>query len=543
MILINRMQQTLQEATIKEGLNSKNGYDYIKNNSNIVENNMYYRNIKILIPHILFEQLSSISQQETEKYTYITYRTENELIDQITKYHYDSIIITQSSLETNISEIYHKLIKILAEDTILIYITNESREKIDITIQSNTHARKFFVFTEQISGINLLEIIKAIQNLKGAKDQYINFINIFNEITDQIKINSQQLNTGIFNFKTYFEELLLKILNTDNKTEKPDMILTRVAIEEKHAKWYLYQYKDNKLEKNILNLTLIPKASDINARLFHCNGEEVKQQFKIFIHKLQEAAPEIDVRNMTAYLSNRLSIFCINYGRETGRLDALSLKLFAVDILLLQDIFQQFKEIDDLATDTIKSLATISEVNDEYAGQHMHRFGLYCKLMAEHSGMSINEIKTIEIQSQLHDVGKIYIPQAILHKIGKLTQEEWEVVKMHTIHGARIIGDHPRMKMAKNIALTHHELWNGTGYPNGLKGEEIPLEGRIAALADTYDTLRMIRSYKESYDHATACRIILEGDEHGSPDSFDPRLLLIFKQFHWQFNDIFEANQ
>lgn len=507
-----------------------------------MENSMYYQNIKILIPHVLFEQLSHISQQETEKYTYIKYSTENELINKITKDHYDSIIIAQSLLGINIHEIYQKITKILAEDTILIFLTNDSREKIDITIQHNTPVRKFFVFTEQINGINLLEIIKAIQNLKGAKDQYVNFINIFNEITDQVKITSQQLHTGIFNFRAYFEELLLKILKTDNKIEKPEIILTRIAIEEKNPKWYIYQYKDNKLERNTLNMTLIPKISDSNIRLFHCNGEEVKQQFKFFSQKLYEAAPEIDIRNMTAYLSNRISIFCINYGRETGRLDALSLKLFAVEVLLLQDIIQQFKEVDDLAIETVKSLAITSEVNDEDAGQHMHRFGLYCKFIAEHYGMAANDIRTIQLQSQLHDVGKIYIPQSILRKISPLTSEEWEIVKMHTIHGARIIGDHPRMKMAKNIALTHHERWNGTGYPHGLHGEEIPLEGRIAALADTYDTLRMKRSYKDAYDHATACRIILEGDERSTPDAFDPDLLLIFRQFHWQFNDIFEAN-
>lgn len=503
---------------------------------------MYYQNIKILIPHILFEQLSSISQQEIEKYTYITYKTENELTDKITKHHYDSIIINQSSLEININEIYQKLIKVIAEDTVLIFLTSESREKIDIIIKQNSPTRKFFIFTEQINGIDLLETIKAIQNLKGAKDQYINFIKLFNEITNQVKINSQQLHAGTFNFRVYFEELLLKILKTDNQIEKPEIVLIRIAIEEKNPKWYLYQYKDNKLERTILNLPLVPKASDIEARLFHCNGEEVKQQFKIFTQRLYEATPEIDIQNMTAYLSNKISIFCINYGRETGRLDALSLKLFAVNVLLLQDIMQQFKEVDDLATETVKSLSIASEVNDEDAGQHMHRFGLYCKLMAEHCNMSDVDIKTIQLQSQLHDVGKIYIPQAILRKIGKLTEEEWEVVKMHTIHGARIIGNHPRMKMARNIALTHHERWNGTGYPHGLKGEEIPIEGRIAALADTYDTLRMKRSYKDACDHAAACRAILEGDERSTHDAFDPDLLLIFRQFHWQFNDIFEAN-
>lgn len=506
-----------------------------------MENSMY-KNIKILIPDALYERISATSQQEIEKYTYITYQTEEDLINKVSAEHYDSIIITQSSLNINLAEIYPKLIKILAEDTIIIFLTNDAREPIDTSIQLNTPLRKFFVFTEQLNYIDLFEIIKAIQNLKGAKDQYINFINIFNEITDQIKLNSQQLHTGTFNFKIYFEELLLKIFTTNKATERPEIILTRVALNEKHPRWYIYQYKDDKLEGNILNLTLIPKTHDENAKLFHCNGKEVEQQFKLFMQKLNEVAPNISIRNMTAYLSNRISIFCINYGRDTGRLDALTLKLFAVAVLLLQDITQQFQETDTLAIETVKSLAIVSEVNDEDAGQHIHRFGLYCKLLAEHCNMSSYDIKTIQLQSQLHDVGKIYIPQSILRKITPLTPEEWEIVKMHTIHGARIIGDHPRMKMARNIALTHHERWNGTGHPNGLKGEEIPIEGRIAGLADTYDTLRMKRSYKEAYDHATACRIILEGDGKSTPDAFDPNLLLLFKQFHWQFNDIFEAN-
>lgn len=502
---------------------------------------LYYQHIKILIPIALYEKLQSIAQNEIAKYTYVQYNTEQELLYNIKQYNFDSIILSQSLLTKDISEIYLELMNNISDDTIIIFLTDDAREKIVSTIQLHNPKRKFFIFTEQINGIDLIETIKAIQNLKGAKDQYINFINIFNEITDQVKNTAQQLDAGTFNFQKYFEELLLKIINTDNKSEKPTIILTRIAIED-HPKWYIYQYKHNNLERKNLNLTLVPKASDINAKLFHCNGEEVTKQFKILIEKLCDVVPEINIKNMTAYISNRISIFCLNYGRETGRLDALILKLFVVEILLLQDIIQQFREMDSFAAETVKSLSMASEVNDEDTGQHMHRFGLYCKFLAEYIGMPFNDVKTIQLQSQLHDVGKIYIPQVILRKIGKLTQEEFEIVKMHTIHGARIIGNHPRMKIAKNIALTHHERWNGTGYPNGLKGEAIPLEGRIAALADIYDTLRMKRPYKEAYDHATACRIILEGDERSTPDAFDPNLLLIFKQFHWKFNDIFEAN-
>lgn len=113
-------------------------------------------------------------------------------------------------------------------------------------------------------------------------------------------------------------------------------------------------------------------------------------------------------------------------------------------------------------------------------------------------------------------------------KNGPLTDEEWEIVKNHTIYGAEIIGEKPFLKMARNIALFHHENYDGSGYPFGLKGDEIPLEAAITKICDVYDALRTKRSYKDEFSHEESIRILKEGDNRTKPSHFNPKVLKVF---------------
>lgn len=185
------------------------------------------------------------------------------------------------------------------------------------------------------------------------------------------------------------------------------------------------------------------------------------------------------------------------------------------------------------------ALGRSSEANDEVTGNHIHRVGNLCALLAEEMGLDDSFVGMIRVQSALHDVGKINTPPELLRKPGKLDDAEFDVIKLHTVNGAEIIGRHPWLNMARNIAIFHHERWDGSGYPHGLKQKDIPLECRIISLADQYDALRSARPYKVALDHDTVCRIILEGDGRTVPSHFDPEVLAAFSRIKHRFNELY----
>lgn len=173
-------------------------------------------------------------------------------------------------------------------------------------------------------------------------------------------------------------------------------------------------------------------------------------------------------------------------------------------------------------------------------GSHLARVGEYSAMIARGLGMSLEYVEDIRIYSQLHDIGKLRLPMEILAKPGGLTKEEFDVVRCHGEYGVDILGDSEWLEMARQVAMTHHEKWDGSGYPKGLRGNQIPLSGRIVALADIYDALRCARAYKPAFSHEKACKIILEGDGRVMPGHFDPDILNFFRENHERFRDIYE---
>lgn len=196
-------------------------------------------------------------------------------------------------------------------------------------------------------------------------------------------------------------------------------------------------------------------------------------------------------------------------------------KLEAEVELRTDQLNRAFDRIKLASLDTVYRLSRAAEYRDEDTGAHIQRMSHYAAAVARKMGLAERVVENILYASPMHDVGKIGIPDNVLLKPGKLDSTEWEIMKQHTLIGSRILeGAKPGfLELARVIALTHHEKWDGTGYPQGLKGSKIPSAGRIVAISDVFDALTSKRPYKEPFSLEKSFTIIQEGKGlHFDPD-------------------------
>jgi putative two-component system response regulator len=213
-----------------------------------------------------------------------------------------------------------------------------------------------------------------------------------------------------------------------------------------------------------------------------------------------------------------------------------------VFVVMFDDVTEENK---NLLRSVFMSLLEASKLKDNDTGKHIIRVNYYARRLSEelyrrsaYDRIDMDFIDNIGFLASMHDVGKIGTPDDILNKEGPLSDWEWTVMQEHTKNGAFILSTYPN-PMAKEIALSHHEKWDGSGYPFQLEGEMIPLSARIVSIADVYDALRMVRSYKPALSHV----VTVEKMRTGRGREFDPALLDVFLSISDDFGEIYEINQ
>jgi cyclic di-GMP phosphodiesterase len=203
---------------------------------------------------------------------------------------------------------------------------------------------------------------------------------------------------------------------------------------------------------------------------------------------------------------------------------------------------EKSRELERAYHDTLRRLLRASHYKDQDTGAHNQRLAHYARLLALLLGWTGGEAEQLFEATPMHDIGKIGVPDAVLFKPGPLDEVEWEVLKRHTSFGASLLAGStsPLLETARKIALYHHERWDGSGYPHGLKRHEIPPGAHLVMLADQYDALRSDRPYKPGLSHARVCAILLEGDGRTLPRHFQPELLAAFRELQGKFEETFE---
>ena len=336
---------------------------------------------------------------------------------------------------------------------------------------------------------------------------------------------------------SYYMDYLRKFLKEENFIYAKDIDETIEKVKRKEADYSIGDYKTliNKLyntgyDKEIKIAGILDKKYDVSMVV---NSEQ---------KELYEALKDISASFLNENMSKNIYLEKNSYETDKSK----KILIFSMGILLISFILLykgrknlvEKRKYEDLMLSLVSSLEAVNQFNDLETGNHIKRLNLYSELLANKLGCSKKFYEEIGRVASLHDVGKIGIDRSILKKPGKLTEEEFKVIKEHPEIGYEIIKKSGVSVMAENIARYHHEKWDGSGYPCGLKGLEIPLEARIVSVVDVYDALRQKRVYKDGFTHEKAIEII----KNESGKSFDPNIVKIFLENEFKFERLFNSN-
>lgn len=396
---------------------------------------------------------------------------------------------------------------------------------------------KPFEVGEVLARIKMLLHVKVLNDRLNSAYQNISRLSSFSE---QIINNFDPAN---FDFLEKIDGIVRQIIRVKwNLADSPQIVIIGMVDQTGNCQWLRYDAKDQNINRSPFKMRIdrnVAFSDSGTPIVVFLNEDDAELAESTLVGELKKS--RVQISNLVRYSSDSFCIIALNYGREVTTHDATVLNSVVVQSLFLRSLASQVRDTESAFEYTAFALARAAEASDEDTGEHIQRVGRYCTMLARKLKLPEKFVQSIHLHAALHDVGKIHVSPAIIKKTGALTEDEWREMKMHTVHGSIIIGGHQRMSTAATIALSHHERFDGSGYPYGLSGEKIPIAARILNLADQYDALRNSRCYKPGYDHETTCRIIAKGDGRTIPRHFDPVVLKAFKELVGQFAETYET--
>jgi len=435
----------------------------------------------------------------------------------------------------------------------LIQKMKEINQKNDLLNDKNQELERSYrsLQSKEMELRTLYETISKNKNILDAKNQELEKLNMrLNELL-RVETMSKERFMGFLNVTGEFSDILLL---SDSQIIRRLMINTSSMLKNDYSISILFD-KDLKIKDistvgpkalNIDFINFTVKEIDIFDSVTKITPDEILASSKYgYMKKL--------LKDNTSNVSDIIACPIKNGGKSFGQYYFFFFNhiFFSPEDIKIITSFQKITElllkikiyadrINNAYTNFAHKLALIAENYDEDTGFHINRVGKIAGFLALKYGLPKETVRQIENFGPLHDIGKIFIPKELLMKKSKLSEQEYEVMKNHTLYAKNILQDDDYFTVALNIALYHHEKYDGSGYDSGLSGDSIPIEAQLVSITDVYDALRSKRPYKDAMSHTDAVEILKNGDSRTKPTDFNPKILELFIKYEREIGRIYD---